>query len=204
MSEFKDANGTTWAFDIKFKHVEEIKRFCKAADGKPFDLLAILEKGQLDQIDTEMMVNIVFVLCYSQVRKQFDLAAYDAEMQDSYEMFPELKAENAMVKASRWFGGLMNGQALIALGDAFQEALLDFFPNESRKTALKKLMEKGKELEQIQSETMIQQIDEAAKDAETTIRTETKQRMRTAVSDALSGNVPVSSESILPRTASGS
>jgi hypothetical protein len=206
MSTFKDVNGTEWILDIKFRHVEEIKRYCKGKDGKPIDLLSILERGNLEQLvnDIELMVNVVFVICYNQVRERFNLALYDEANRETYEMCPELKTESEKIKASRWFGEQLNGQSLIEMVDAFQEALVNFFPNESRKAALKKILEKSRELERMQSNEMVQQIDEAVAQAAPKIRAETKRRIQESISGALSGNVPESSESIPPPSASGS
>ena len=206
MSMFRDANGTEWFFEIKFRHVEEIKRFCKGKDGKPLDILTVLERGHVDELfgDTETMFNIVFVLCYEKVREQFNLAEYDESQRENYEMFPELKTENAKIKASRWFGGLLDGQALTALGEAFQDAMVNFCPNQNRKEALRKILEKSKEVDKIQSEEMIQQIDEAAAQVIPQIRAETRKQIQESVSDVLSGNWQESRESSPTRSASGS
>jgi predicted GTPase len=96
------------------------------------------------------------------------------------------------------------GQALIDLCEAFQEALINFFPNESRKTALKKIMEKSKELEQMQSNELMQQIDEAVTQVIPTIQAETRRKVQESLSNALSGNMPESLESIPPHLVSGS
>jgi hypothetical protein len=202
MSTFTDANGREWCLDIKFKHVEEVKRYCKGQDGKPIDLLAILATGNLEQLlnDVVTMVNITGVVCYEQTREHFNLAAYDEAHKDDYEMEPELKAETGRIKASRWFGEQLDGPALEALIDAFLEALVNFCPNGSRKAALKKILAKSKEVEQIQSETMLQQIDEAA----VQIQAETKRRIQESVSGVLSGSVPGSPELPLVHSASGS
>jgi hypothetical protein len=206
MSTFKDANGKEWFLDIKFKHVEEIKRYCKGKGEKPIDLLAILERGNLEQLlnDLETMVNVAFIICYGQVREHFKLAEYDESRREDYEMFPELKAESEKIKASRWFGEQLDGQALIALIDAFQEALINFFPNESRKMALKKILEKSRELEQMQSNEVIRQIDEAVVQAAPKIQAETRKRIQESVSNALSGSVPESSDVVRSPTVFGS
>ena len=202
MSTFKDANGMEWHIDIKNKHVDEIKRFCKGADGKPIDLLAVIAKGEnLETLfnDVSTIVNIVFVVCYDQVKEHFDLTAYDKQNEDDYEMFPELKTENVKIKASRWFGGLLNGQALTDLLKAFEEALVNFCPSERLKAALKKMAE----LEEIQSEAVIQQIEEMAAQAIPVIQAETKKRMQDSLAGVLSGNWLESPESTPPRSPSG-
>jgi len=181
-----------WTFDIKYKHIDSIKRFCKDRDGKPLDLLAILDSGNFEVFvnDVELVVNVVFVLCYAQVREHFNLADYEKSMQSEYEMFPELKEETEMFKAARWFGGLMNGPALEALSNALMEAFLNFYPNESRRSALKKMSEKSKELEKAQSEEVMNQIDEAVAQAKGKIQAETKKRLQESLSGVFSGSMP--------------
>jgi len=202
MSTFKDANGQDWVLDIKFHHVEKIKRYPISKDGKPFDLLAILEKENLEtlMIDFEQLINIVFVICYEQVKERFDLAAYDEANKEDYEMFPELKVESAMFKAARWFAQQLNGQAIQELSEAFEEALLNFYPNQNRKDALKKILEKQRELERMQCEEAIRVFDESVP----VIQDEIKRQVRETFSDALSGNLPESSESIPTPSASES
>jgi len=206
MSRFTDANGRDWSFDIKVKDIESIKRYCKDREGKPLDLFAILDRGNFEVFvnDVELVVNIVFVLCYEEVKKHFNLADYDGAMRTEYEMFPELKSESEMFKAARWFSGQLNGQALAALLDAFQEAIIDFFPNESRKPALKKIREKSKELEIMQCEMMIHQIDEAMPKVQAEMRRQLQGQFQESLSDALSGSMPESSDVSRAPSASGS
>ena len=154
--------------------------------------------------NVELIVNIVFVLCYAQVREHFNLAAYDEAMQAEYEMFPELKTETEIFKAARWFGGLMDGPALEAMTNAFLEALLNFCPNGSRRAALKKIGAKSKELEQIRCEAALQQIDEAMEQAVPMMQAEMRKQMQESISSVLSGSVPESPESTPPRSPSES
>ena len=202
MSTFIDANGQEWFLDIKIRHIEEVKRFCKGRDGKPIDLLEILERGNLERLifDIEALVNTAFVICDKQVAERFNLADYDVANAATYEMIPEWKTESTKIKASRWFGELINGAALRSLTSAFEEALVNFCQSESRQAALKKLLEKSRELERMQGDEMIQRIDEAMPQ----IQAEAKRLIQESLSDALSGNLPESSESTLPPTASGS
>ena len=105
-----------------------------------------------------------------------------------------------MFKAARWFGGQLNGQAIQDLADAFEEALLNFYPNQNRKTALKTILEKQRDADRMQCEEVIREIDEAMP----TIQAEIKRQVRELISDGLSGNLPESSVSTLTRSASGS
>ena len=202
MSAFTDTNSRTWLVDIKFRHVDEIKRFCKGKDGKPLDLLAVLEKGAVESVfnDTETVVNMVFVLCYPEVRKYFNLAEYDAANAAYYEAVPELKAESEMFKAARWFAEQLDGQALLALGYALQEAIVNFCPSEGRKATLKKMLEKSRELDQMQAEVVMQQIDEAVPK----IQAEAKRLIQESLSNAFSGSMPGLSGSTQTPSASGS
>jgi hypothetical protein len=48
-------------------------------ESKPIDLFTVLETKQLGQLllDTETMINLIFVLCREEVAEQFDLVKYD-------------------------------------------------------------------------------------------------------------------------------
>ena len=199
MASFKDADGDLWVVEIKTRSVLAVKHLCKDASGQPLDLLAIAERGRLDQLigNTELLVDMMFVLCADQIKERFDVQQYDADNVHMYELIPDWSKEPTMTKASRWFGQRLNGKALEELSAAFQEALIDFFPNESRKTALKLIMEKSRELDRIQCEEAVSQIEQAFEQAVPAIREETKRRAETVLQDlsnAVSGSSPESSE----------
>jgi hypothetical protein len=192
MASFRDIKGTDWNIEIKIQQVEFVKKLCKDRFGNPVDLLIIIETGKLDQIigDIELLVDIVFALCYEQIKEQFHVAEYDQDNADIYELIPEWKKESNIIKASRWFGNRFNGETLIKLVEAFQEALIDFFPNESHKAALRKIIAKSKELEQIQSEVLELQIEETFPIVTEKIREETKKKITQGLSGLLSGSTP--------------
>ncbi|MDR1290103.1 MAG: hypothetical protein LBK06_02765 [Planctomycetaceae bacterium] len=192
MASFRDTKGTDWNIEIKIQQVEFVKKLCKDKFGNPVDLLIIIETGKLDQIigDIELLVDIVFALCYEQIKEQFNVAEYDQDNADIYELIPEWKKESNIIKASRWFGNRFNGETLIKLVEAFQEALIDFFPNESHKAALRKIIAKSKELEQIQSEVLELQIEETFPIVTEKIREETKKKITLGLSGLLSGSTP--------------
>jgi hypothetical protein len=196
MSTFKDSQNTEWFIEIKIQHIEAVKRLCKDKFGKPIDLLEIIETGNLDQLinDIELLVNIVFVLCYQQIKELFDVTEYDKNNAEMYELIPEWKKETAMIKASRWFGSRLNGETLITLVEAFQEGLIDFFPSESKKAALRKIIAKSKELEQIQNEELETQMNEMFPQVTEKIRKEAQRKIKEGFSGLLSGNTPELSE----------
>jgi hypothetical protein len=196
MSTFKDSQGTDWILEIKIQHIEAVKRLCKDHTGKPVDLLYIIETGNLEQLirDIELLVNVVFVLCYQQVKELFDVTEYDKNNAEMYELIPEWKTESAMTKASRWFGQRLNGETLITLIEAFQEGLIDFFPNESRKAALRQIIAKQKELERIQNEELENQMNKVFPQVTEKIREQSRDIVKRELSELLSGNTPELSE----------
>jgi hypothetical protein len=195
MPNFKDFTDFEWSIDIKIKHIEAIKKLCKDQNGLPVDLLELIEKGLLDQLlnDINLLIEIVFVICYDQIKEQFNITEYDADNADLFEMIPEWKKESTMKKANRWFTSRIDGTTLTPLIEAFQEALIDFFPNESRKAALRKIIAKSKELERVQDEELEVQINEMFPMITEKIRSEAKRVAKESLSGFLSGNMPESS-----------
>jgi predicted nucleic acid-binding protein len=193
MSNFKDSSGYEWSIDLKIQHIEAVKKLCRDQGGHPVDLLELIEKGILDQLlsDINLLIEIVFVICYEQSKEQFNVADYDTEKADMYEMIPEWKKESNMKKASRWFSGRIDGATLYQLIEAFQDALIDFFPSESRKAALRKIIAKSKELELIQDQEIETQINEMFPMVTEKIRNEAKRVAQESLSGLLSGNTPV-------------
>ncbi|MDR2643431.1 MAG: hypothetical protein LBC74_11630 [Planctomycetaceae bacterium] len=201
MPNFKDLTNFEWSIDIKIKHIEAVKRLCKDQSGHPIDLLELIEKGLLDQLlnDINLLIEIVFVLCYDQIKEQFNVTEYDADNADLFEMIPEWKKESTMKKASRWFASRIDGATLTQLVEAFQEALIDFFPSESRKAALRKIIAKAKELERIQDEELETQINEMFPIVTEKIRSEARRIAKQGLSGLTSGNLPELSEQIQDR-----
>ncbi|MDR1268604.1 MAG: hypothetical protein LBK82_03675 [Planctomycetaceae bacterium] len=192
MPNFKDFTNFEWSIDLKIKHIEAVKKLCKDQGGHPVDLLELIEKGLLDRLlnDINLLIEIVFVICYDQIKEQFNITEYDADNADLFEMIPEWKKESAMKKASRWFANRIDGATLIPLIEAFQEALIDFFPSESRKAALRKIIAKSKELERIQDEELEAQINEMFPMVTEKMRSEAKRVAKENLSGFLSGNMP--------------
>lgn len=59
------------------------------------------------------------------------------------------------------FGESLGGDVLSQANDALLEAIVDFFPNETRRKALRRVLEEMQALERMQVELMPDQVDEA-------------------------------------------
>ncbi|MDR1478142.1 MAG: hypothetical protein LBJ00_04295 [Planctomycetaceae bacterium] len=161
MSNFKDSSGRDWTIKIKTESADLVKKYCHDQQGKPIDLFRAIELNQIEQIlfDVELLVNIVFVLLRDQVYEVFDVDEYNCKQADLYEDFPELKNEPKMGKASRWFGGCVDGDVLRQMLVAFEEAIIDFFPSESKRETIRKALNKIREIEKQHTTMVLEQID---------------------------------------------
>ncbi|GHT18036.1 hypothetical protein FACS1894189_5150 [Planctomycetales bacterium] len=107
-----------------------------------------------------VFVDVMFMLVLDQVKNHFDLAKYDADNQKTYDLMPEQRDEPPLTKASRWFGSLIDGDALIQMVDAFNEAIVNFTPNESRRAALRAVLDKERETEKLEAEYRIKLVNQ--------------------------------------------
>ncbi|GHT17845.1 hypothetical protein FACS1894189_4530 [Planctomycetales bacterium] len=73
---------------------------------------------------------------------------------------PEQRDEPPLTKASRWFRSLIDGDALIQMVDAFNEAIVNFTPNENRRAALRTVLEKERETERLEAEYRIKLVNQ--------------------------------------------
>jgi hypothetical protein len=154
MNNFKTTNGITYTINIKTKDVKAVKDLIKYADGRAVDIFEAAETGTLGLIykDIEVLINVIFVLCLDQVKDVFDLSKYDENNKKTYELMPELANEPPLTKASRWFGSTVDGNVIIEMIEAFSEAIINFIPNQSRRIALRTVLEREKEVEQIEAD----------------------------------------------------
>jgi hypothetical protein len=161
MTTFITTNNLKFRIDIKTKDILAVKELVKYSDGKPVDILEAVETGTLNGIygDIETFVNVVFVLCLDQIKQYFDLQKYNEDNRKTYDLFPEQESEPAITKASRWFGSIIDGGALTAMIAAFNEAVINFTPNENRRTALKTILEREKEIERMEAEYRIATVN---------------------------------------------
>jgi hypothetical protein len=162
MSTFKTTNGVKYVIDIKTKDAKAVKELLKyPADGKPVDILEAVETGTLAGIynDIGLLVDVVFVLCLDQIKENFDIAKYDLDNAKSYALQPELAAESPLTKASRWFGGTVDGDSVIEMITAFTEAVINFTPSETRREAMRAILAREKEIAKLESEYRIKSVE---------------------------------------------
>jgi hypothetical protein len=154
MTNFKTSNGIVLTIELKTKDMRAVKELVNYSDGKPVDILEAAETGTLNGIygDIATLVDVVFVLCLDQIKQVFDVKKYDEENQKTYDLFPDQATEPVLTKASRWFGSVINGDSLIQMIDAFNEAVINFTPNENRRKALKTILDREKEIEKMEAE----------------------------------------------------
>ena len=157
MPAFKTSDQNTWIIDITTGKVMMVKNLCQYPDGKPVDIFEAVETGILSGIsgDIKTLVDVTFVLCLDQVKEKFDLAAFDAANKSAYEFFPDQAAEPVLTKASRWFGSLVDGDTLLGMIEAFHEAVVNFIPNGNRRQALRTILDREKEIANLESELRI-------------------------------------------------
>lgn len=130
MKKFKDTQDRDWIVTI---HVDAIKRVRSELD---IDLSKALEENftGLTAIlaDPVQLVEVLFVLC----REQAQAAGISDED----------------------FGKSMGGDCLLTGGEAFVEALIDFFPHARARASLTALLAKGKTVRNVLLERAEEQI----------------------------------------------
>lgn len=132
MKTFTDRFGNQWTLDIA---VPEIKAVREALGINLFDAFAG-DYGLYSEIisDPEKLVAVAYVLCRDQV------------------------AAKAMTAEE--FGHGMAGDALRALGDAFGEALVDFFPNARARELVRATLQKMRELVELRASVLAEAVNQ--------------------------------------------
>ena len=146
---------------ITYAAVERVKAHVTGNDGKPLDLLDIAERGDFSAISGSIrkVIEVVFWLRYPELKEQFN--------------------EGDPQKLADKFGETLDGDAIVALAESWEAAMLNFIPNRRIRQAVEKVMEKQKALQE-----RILDVSEAE-----------SLRTVTAGLDALSGNTPENSAS---------
>ena len=159
---FKDTKGEQWAIVLKTETIETIRLTCKDRDGKPVDLLAVIEAGHIGQQldDVRLLIDICFIACLPQIKERFDVQEYEREFSHLADLVPNFANETWTQKAGRWFGSRIDGAALLQLTEAFQEAIVNFIPSQSRRKAILAILEKEKELERIAADRVIAKAEQ--------------------------------------------
>lgn len=84
--------------------------------------------------------------------QHFDLKQFDEENKWNYEVFPNQEKEPVITKASRWFGSIIDGDTLLQMVEAFNEAIINFTPSENQRAAMRTILEKEKEMQRLGAE----------------------------------------------------
>jgi hypothetical protein len=161
MSNFKTSNGLFFTIDLKTKDVRTVKEMVNYPDGKPVDILEAAETGTIHGIlgDIATFVDVMFVVCLDQIKQYFDLKKYDEDNRKTYDLFPEQQSDPPLTKASRWFGSIIDGNTLIAMMEAFNEAVINFTPSATKRIALQTILQQEKEIERIESEYRMKSVN---------------------------------------------
>jgi hypothetical protein len=161
MSSFKTVGDFLFTLNLKTKDITAVRDAVKYPDGKPVDILEAAETGMLAGIygSIRVFVDVMFILCLDQIKEHFDVESYDAANPWEYELHPERAKEPTVTKASRWFGSVIDGDTLIGMTEAFSEAVVNFTPNENRRSAMRAVLEKEREMERLEAEYRIKTVD---------------------------------------------
>jgi hypothetical protein len=158
MHSFKDTQDRTWSVEINVSAVKRVRGLLK------IDLYRVVDDGfkGLSEIigDPVQLVDLVYVLCKSEADQR------------------QVSDED--------FGRSMGGDALLAAADAFVEELVDFFPEPRARSALRKVIETGRQLKDRlidRAEVQINDLD-PQREAETLIASWTASQASSASTPA--------------------
>lgn len=131
MPRFNDATGQEWSIAVTVSTIRDVQ------DQLRVNLLNVLDDNasllvQLHE-DMVLLADVLWIICQPQAHQR-DIGPHK---------FGELLASDTLHKAAT----------------AFFEALADFFPNPQRREALRKLIAKSREAEEVIATRAIQQID---------------------------------------------
>ena len=131
MRTFTDAEGRDWLVTINVATVKRVRAACDV------DLMAVVEEQckLLAQFvdDPVLFGDVLYVVCQAQAN----------ERGVTPEQFGEMLANDLLQKAT----------------DAFLEALVDFFPQETKRTALRRLLEKIHRFQKTALKLAIEQLE---------------------------------------------
>lgn len=199
MTSFQTTNGLTFSVNIKTKDIRAIKDFVKYPDNKPVDLLEATETGTLAGIygNVPTLVDVMFILTLDQIKEHFDVEQFDQANRWNYELYPEQAKEPVLIKASRWFGSIIDGNTMIQMVEAFHEAIINFTPSENRRLAMRAIFDKEKEMERLEMECRITAVEVMYQKSKENLKRqwETFRRSEPAGRSDLSSDTPEFSES---------
>lgn len=160
MPSFKDSRGILFHFDIKTKDAILIKNMLKDDDGKPLDLLALADRGEMWKVygSVQRMLDVTFLCCLDFCRETWDEEAFDREHEIELETMPELR-RSKFEKIRLWFSEGIGPDQITQMIPAFQEAISNFIPNPYQRELLARVLKNVDALERAKMERAMKVSD---------------------------------------------
>lgn len=160
MPGFTDNRGIVFNFDIKTKDAILIKNLLKDDEGKPLDLLALADQGEMWKVygSVQRMLDVTFLCCLDFCRETWNEEAFDKEHEIEMETMPELK-RSRFEKLRLWFAEGIGPEQIDKMVPAFREAISNFIPNPYQRKLLARVLENVDALEQAKMERAIRVSD---------------------------------------------
>ncbi|MBQ4143712.1 MAG: hypothetical protein IJD43_09580 [Thermoguttaceae bacterium] len=164
MASFKDTRNITFSLDIKQKDTVMVRNLLKDAEGKPLDLLAMADTGNLHQLfgRAQLMLDTVFLICLDQVKELFSEEDFDRSHDVELETIPGLRTSK-LQKMAFWFGEGVGPEQIPEITNAFKEAIVNFTPNPYQREALRRVIANQEALEKAQMERAVLLADDRLK-----------------------------------------
>ena len=179
MASFKDTRNITFSLDIKQKDTAMIRNLLKDAEGKPLDLLAMADTGNLHQLfgRAQLMLDTVFLICLDQVKELFSEEDFDRSLDVELETIPGLRTSK-LQKMAFWFGEGVGPEQIPEITNAFKEAIVNFTPNPYQREALRRVIANQEALEKAQMERAVLLADARMKQLNITLEDKLKEEMQ--------------------------
>lgn len=179
MASFKDTRNITFSLDIKQKDTVMVRNLLKDAEGKPLDLLAMADTGNLHQLfgRAQLMLDTVFLICLDQVKELFSEEDFDRSHDVELETIPGLRTSK-LQKMAFWFGEGVGPEQIPEITNAFKEAIVNFTPNPYQREALRRVIANQEALEKAQMERAVLLADARMKQLNITLEDKLKEEMQ--------------------------
>lgn len=179
MASFKDSRSITFTLDIKQKDTVMVRNLLKDAEGKPLDLLAMADTGNLHQLfgRAQLMLDMVFLICLDQVKEHFSEEDFDRSHDVELETIPGLRTSKIQ-KMAFWFGEGIGPEQIPEITNAFKEAIVNFTPNPYQREALRRVIANQEALEKAQMERAVLLADARMKQLNITLEDKLKEEMQ--------------------------
>ncbi len=187
MTSFTDSRNIVFSLDIKQKDTAMIRNLLKNAEGKPLDLLAMADTGNLHQIfgRAQLMLDMVFLICLDQVKEHFSEEDFDRSHDVELETVPGLRTSK-LQKMAFWFGEGVGPEQIPEITNAFKEAIVNFTPNPYQREALRRVIANQEALEKAQMERAVLLADARMKQLNSSLEEKLQEEMRRSGDSILS------------------